>query len=209
MELRHKLAGRFIVFDGPDGGGKSTQMARLAEKLRDWQLKVTVAVDPGGTEIGNRIRRILLDYDLSKMNVRCETLLFMASRAQLVAEVINPARAAGHVVLCDRYISATCAYQGAAGHEIGQIINLGRIAVEHTWPDLTLIFNIPPDEGLKRLKRKPDAMEARSLEFHRKVHQIFCNLPSEYPGRVELIDGQGTQDEVFGRIMERLVDVDF
>lgn len=119
---RMNPAGKFIVIDGPDGSGKGVQLDRLAAAVAAAGGTVCRARDPGGTVIGDRIRHVLLDFDLSGMDKRCETLLFMASRAQLVTEVIRPALAAGQTVLCDRYISATCAYQGAAGMEPAEIV---------------------------------------------------------------------------------------
>jgi dTMP kinase len=230
-DLKNKLSGKFIVFDGPDGSGKGTQLNLLAQALQEAALEVVPAKDPGGTVIGDRIRAVLLNYDLSEMDVRCETMLFMASRAQLAGEVIEPATKAGKVVLCDRFISSTCAYQGAAGYDAHKIIELGRFAVGNTWPDLTLILDVPADEGFRRTGRKPhhagrnrkrhdsaqgtllsdahvDAMEARPLEYHRRVHKLFLSLPSEYPGRVEVIDGTGSADEVHARIMETIRRVD-
>ena len=113
-----RLGGKFIVFDGPDGSGKGTQIERLKARIEADGGACVLAKDPGGTLIGDRIRHVLLGYDLSEMNPRCETLLFMASRAQLVGEVIRPALDAGKTVLCDRFISATCAYQAAAGFPV-------------------------------------------------------------------------------------------
>ena len=231
MALKDKLAGKFIVFDGPDGSGKGTQIRLLTERLKAQGLTVAPARDPGGTEIGDRIRQVLLGYDLSKMDVRCETFLFMASRAQLVAEVIEPAVKAGHVALCDRLISATCAYQGAAGYDISRIIELGRFAVGDTWPQLTLILDVPAEEGFRRTGRKPhhagrhrkkndgdqglllqdvqtDAMEARPLEYHRKVRSLFLALPPEYPGRIEVIDATGSPEQVHASILEMIERVD-
>lgn len=232
LTLKEKLTGKFIVFDGPDGSGKGTQIRMLAERLRAEGLEVTLARDPGGTEIGDRIRNVLLGYDLSKMDVRCETFLFMASRAQLVGEVVEPAIKAGHVVLCDRFISATCAYQGAAGYDIPRIIELGRFAVGDTWPELTLILDVPSEEGFRRTGRKPhhagrnrkkqdmeqglllqdiqtDAMEARPLDYHRKVRNLFLALPEEYPGKHEVIDATGSPEQVHQTILEILERVDF
>ncbi len=231
MTLKKKLAGKFIVFDGPDGSGKGTQIRLLAEALTAEGLKVVLGKDPGGTEIGDRIRAVLLRHDLSQMDVRCEALLFMASRAQLVGEVIEPALAAGKVVLCDRFISATCAYQGAAGYDAHRIIELGRFAVGATWPQLTLIVDVPAEEGFRRTGRKPhhtgnqrlrtdasqglllddvehDAMEARPIAYHRKVRKLFLDLPSEYPGLVEVVDGHAPADEVHRRVLEVLHRVD-
>jgi dTMP kinase len=231
LTLIEKLAGRFIVFDGPDGSGKGTQIRMLAEALAARGLAIVRAVDPGGTEIGERIRAMLLRHDLSKMDVRCETLLFMASRAQLVGEVIEPALRAGKTVLCDRFISATCAYQGAAGYDIQQIIRLGTFAIGQTWPHMTVILDVPVEEGFRRTGRKPhhagqrrkgdqqqglllndvepDAMEARPIDYHRKVRKLFLDLPAEYPGRIEVVDAMHTPEEIHARILELIERVDF
>ncbi len=231
LALKDKLAGKFIVFDGPDGSGKGTQIRMLTDALAAQGVDVVRGIDPGGTEIGDRIRAVLLKHDLSKMDVRCETLLFMASRAQLVGEVVEPALKTGKVVLCDRFISATCAYQGAAGYDIARIIQLGSFAVGQTWPDLTFIIDVPVEEGFRRTGRKahhagqrrksdgrqglllddiqPDAMEARPIDYHRKVRELFLHLPAEYPGRVEVIDGTRSPEEVNTSIMELLTRVDF
>ncbi len=212
------LAAKFIVFDGPDGCGKTTQRDLLARHLREQGLDVVTCKDPGGTDIGDRIRHILLDYDLSDMAVRCEALLFMASRAQLVWQVIEPAIKQRKVVLCDRFVSATCAYQGAAGHDMQRIIELAPYAIGNTWPDLTIVLDVDVETGFERTGRKrhhagknrkrnagqhgmfddalADAMEARPLKFHRKVRQNFISLRNtptraggcEYPAPVALID---------------------
>lgn len=231
LTLKEKLTGKFIVFDGPDGSGKGTQIRMLTERLRAEGVDVTLAIDPGGTEIGDRIRKVLLGYDLSKMDVRCETFLFMASRAQLVGEVVEPAIRAGHVVLCDRFISATCAYQGAQGYDLARIVELGRYAVGDTWPQLTLIVDVPSDEGFRRTGRRAhqagrnrkkhdadqglllqdvatDAMEARPLDYHRKVRNLFLALPSDYPGKIEIIDGTPSPEQVHQSIVETLERVD-
>ncbi|NLX12818.1 MAG: dTMP kinase [Phycisphaerales bacterium] len=219
MDLIKKLAGKFIVLDGPDGSGKSTQLRMLAESLAARKIDVHTTVDPGGTEIGQRIREILLSDSLKRMDVGCETLLFMASRAQLIGEVIEPAIQAGQVVLCDRFISATCAYQGARNVKIERILDLGRYAVRETWPDLTIIIDIPAEDGLLRVQSRstctggpasqPDAMESRPLAYHQKVRELFLSLPGRYPGRVELIDGSGAPEQVHERVMEVISHVDF
>ena len=133
-DLSKKLVGKFIVIDGPDGAGKTTQAMLLAEHLRAGGLEVRLVRDPGGTAIGDRIRQILLDRTHGEMAVECELMLYMASRAQLAAEIIRPALAAGQCVLSDRYISSTIAYQGAGGANPEAIRQAGRIAVGQTWP---------------------------------------------------------------------------
>jgi len=218
-----------MVFDGPDGAGKSTQRELLAKALIAAGGQVVSCRDPGGTEIGNRIRSVLLDYDLTTMHVNCEAFLFMASRAQLIAEVIRPALAEGKAVLCDRFVTSTCAYQGAAGLNPERIIELARFAIDDCWPDLTVILDVDPVEGFERIGRRPhhagknrqrssgeatlfdgtqpDAMEARSIEFHRRVRQIFVDLQEFYPAPVVVVDGRGTVDAVHRRVLEVLAHV--
>ena len=230
--VAEKLRGKFIVLDGPEGSGKATQLEKLAAALRQAGLDVLCAKDPGGTEVGSQIRHILLRYDLSRMAPRCETLLFMASRAQLVAEVIGPALKAGKTVLCDRFISATFAYQGAIGVGAEDIRKLGDLAVGENWPDVTVVLDLPIEVGLRRVGRStekkppksvfelsgqhtmfeddlPDAMEARTLKFHRRVREVFQQLPELYPKPVVVIDASGTADEVYQRLLEALERADY
>ncbi len=206
------LAGKFIVLDGGDGAGKGTQLARLAAWIESAGGSCVCTRDPGGTVIAERIRHVLLGHDLSDMDPTCEALLFMAARAQLVAEVVRPALAAGRTVLCDRFISATCAYQVAAGYPRARVLELGRYAVGETWPDLTLVLDVPAEVGLERSGQRAlqaagaalDAMERRPLDFHRRVRELFRELPAVYPAPVVLIDGARDVDAVFGDLQEAL-----
>lgn len=218
------LDGKFIVLDGPDGSGKGTQLAKLEALVAAAGGRPVRAKDPGGTAIGDRIRHLLLDHDLSTMDPHCEALLFMASRAQLVAEVVRPALAAGATVLGDRFISATCAYQVAAGFPRDLVIQLGRLAVGDTWPHLTLILDVPPEIGFERTGRRshhtskrsaagqmamfdgaaPDAVESRPLEYHRRVRELFRELPDAYPAPAVILDGSAAPDAVFARVQEAL-----
>lgn len=145
-----RLRGKFIVFDGVEGTGKDAQIRLLGDALTAETVKFVVAHDPGGTPIGDRIRHVLLDYDLSDMDVICEAFLFMASRAQLTSQVIDPALSSMSACLCNRYISATCAYQGAAGLDPKRIVELAKFAVGNTWPHLTIVLDVPPEVGFKR-----------------------------------------------------------
>jgi dTMP kinase len=228
-----RLHGKFIVFDGVDGSGKGVQIRLLTEALTTAGIECVTTRDPGGTPIGDRIRHVLLDYDLSEMDVRCEALLFMASRAQLAGQILEPALAEGKkCLIVDRYVSATCAYQGAAGYDPKQIIKLARFAVHDTWPHLTIIIDLPVEAGFDRTGRSAagkrrdrerrrrdaqgqvrlfhdthmDAMEARPLDFHQRVRQLFLELPSYYPAPVAIVDGRGTVEEVHARVMEALAD---
>ena len=204
-EWAEKLAGKFIVVDGPDGGGKSTQIARLADWLDRQGVSVVRAHDPGGTLIGDRVREILLDPSAKEMASQCETMLYMASRAQLVAEVIRPALADGRCVLCDRFISATIAYQGAGGVEPAKILLVGEVAVGHTCPDLTIILDIDPRAGLARVKGDPDRMEAKDLAFHRRVREGFLRQAADSPDRFAIVDGAGGISEVAKRLQEKIL----
>jgi len=150
-DLSQALAGKFIVVDGPDGAGKTTQLSALRDELENRGAEVEVVIDPGTTRIGEKIRQLLLDHGNGRIGPVCETLLFMASRAQLVLERIRPALKEGKVVLCDRFVTATIAYQGACGIDPKTIIELGRVATEGLWPDLTVILQVPVDVGMERL----------------------------------------------------------
>jgi len=194
-----RLTGKFLVIDGPDGAGKSTQLALLAERLEAAGVGVRVVRDPGGTAIGAKIRKILLDRANAPMAVACELMLYMASRAQLAEEVIRPALAAGQCVLCDRYISSTVAYQGAGGID-GKIVHrAGRIAVGETWPDLTVLLDLPSDEGLSRTG-EPDRMEAKGSAFHRRVRELFLLQAREDPARFTVVDAAGSVEAVGARV---------
>jgi dTMP kinase len=218
-----KLRGKFIVFDGVDGAGKGSQIQLLAKAMEE--VGVVTARDPGGTVIGDRIRHVLLDYDLSQMDPRCEALLFMASRAQLMREVIEPALAEGKAVICDRFVSATCAYQGAAGLDPKNVIELARFAIGTNWPHATVVLDVPPEVGFERTghkakskRRAPDvtgqvrlfhdthadAMESRPLAFHERVRKMFLELQTYYPSPVAVIDAAASHEEVHGRVLEAL-----
>jgi len=204
--LENKLAGKFIVLDGPDGCGKTTQVKLLADYLKGKGVKVVKTHDPGGTAIGDKIRK-LVKYGSKGIDVRTEVMLFMASRAQLAADVIEPALKRAETVLCDRYISSTCAYQGASGYSIEKILELGRLAVGDTWPDLTVVLDLPPENGRERTgvtrgkklegdyeqnhffdSPTADIFDLRTLDYHRKVRRAFLNLEGIYPGIVKIID---------------------
>ena len=223
--MKDKFSGKFIVLDGPDGCGKTVQLELLAAYLKNQGCPVVQTADPGGTKIGNQISRLLKYDSQGSMDVHTEAMLFMASRAQLVAEVIKPALEQGKTVLCDRFISSTCAYQGSSGYPVEKIIDLGKFAVGEFWPNLTIIIDIPVKEGLERTGRKPyqktkvnhedaeqgylfknvvvDRFDSRPLEYHGKVRKEFLRLTKYYPGIVKIVDGsQGDIETIHKRITE-------
>jgi dTMP kinase len=192
-----QLAGRFLVFDGPDGSGKSTQFSRFSARCRAAGVEVCEAREPGGTPIGEQIRRILLDPANHSMSVRCEMLLYMASRAQLVEETVRPALAAGKLVLADRFVSATLAYQGTAGGlDRDEILDVGRVALGSIWPDLTVIFDVDEHVAAGRLDPTLDRMEQKGAAFHRGVRQGFLAQAAADPARHLVIDASADPDTV-------------
>jgi dTMP kinase len=211
-----QLAGRFVVFDGPDGSGKSTQFARFAAWCREQGMRVTEVREPGGTTIGEQIRTILLDPRNDEMELRCEMLLYMASRAQLVARRIRPALAAGEFVLADRFISSTLAYQGAAGGLAREeILRVGHVAVGDCWPHLTVIFDVDEATASRRLvggaskRARPtsqlglfaDRMEQQGAEYRRRVREGYLYEAGVAPERYAVIDATKEPDAVFAALI--------
>jgi dTMP kinase len=195
------LRGRFLVFDGPDGSGKSTQISLFTAFLRRAGLPVTVLREPGGSVIGEQIRALLLNPAHQGMDLRCEMLLYMASRAQVVAEIIAPALARGELVLADRFISSTLAYQGAAGGlPLADIEAVGRIAVGDTRPDLVVIFDADEEVAAKRLSATPDRMELKGKQFQRVVRQGYLDQVRADPAHYLLIDATPDADTVFASL---------
>lgn len=178
--MKNLLKGKFIVLDGPDGCGKSTQAKMLGKWVQDNQVEVISFRDPGTTVIGEKIREILLDPAHEEMNTRCELLLYMAARAQLYTEAIAPALEQGKCVILDRWLSSTCAYQGyAGGFGIQKVINLASDSLERVWPDITIVLDISLEDAKARLNTNLDRMELKSSDYHQKVRQGFLELAKE------------------------------
>lgn len=199
------LAGRFVVFDGPDGSGKTTQFQRFAAATREAGIAVCEVREPGGTIIGERIRQILLDPALDMMDVRCEMMLYMASRSQLVAERVRPARQRGQLVLADRFISSTLAYQGAAGGvPPADILAVGNVAIGDDQPDLVLIFDVDPDTAAHRLNPLLDRIEQRGSDYHARVRQGFLDQAEQDPTRHVVVDARDDIETVFQRTRDAI-----
>ena len=178
----------FISLDGLDGAGKSTQCRLLADWLRGRGLDVVECADPGGTEVGDVLRQLLLDHR-GHMTVSCEALLFMASRAQLVAEVIGPALAAGKAVICDRFLLANVVYQGyAGGLDPQKLWDIGLFAIGGLQPDVTFVLDLPLEAAQARRKSSADRMERRDGAFFAKVREGFLAEARRRPDRIHMID---------------------
>jgi dTMP kinase len=215
----HKLRGRLIVFDGPDGSGKTTQCKRFAALVESAGVRVCHVREPGGTAIGEQIRKVLLDPNNQGMDLRCEMLLYMASRAQLAAERIGPALAEGQFVLADRFVSSTVAYQGAAGGlGIQDILSVAQVAIGDLRPDLTVIFDVDEKTAANRLSGTPrgrqasplqptlftDRMEHKGQAQHRAIRHSYLEQARNDPDHHLVIDASGDEQTVFDDLLRAL-----
>jgi dTMP kinase len=202
--------GRFIALDGPDGGGKTTQAARLAGWLRDRGFEVVICRDPGGTALGERLRKILLDRATVELSLRAEMLLYMTSRAELVEERIRPALEAGKVVVTDRFLLANIVYQGdAGGLPVAEVARVGQVATGALLPDLTLVLDIAPQAARDRVGKARDRIEERPGDYHERVRDGFLRAARAagerggcpyYPAPIVVIDAAADPETVFARI---------
>ena len=197
--------GFFISFEGPDGAGKSTQIEFLKEYLEDRGLEYIFTREPGGTKISEKIREMLLDKENSDMTARTEALLYAASRAQLVEKVIEPALKEGKIVVSDRYIDSSIAYQGF-GRDLGpKVTEINKFAVNELEPDLTFLMMISPDDVKERLDQDNlDRLESEDLEFKKKVLEGFESVAEEYRFRVRVIDATLSKEEIRDSIIKEV-----
>jgi dTMP kinase len=196
--------GAFVTFEGPDGGGKSTQIARLADRLAALGHEVVRTREPGGTIVGERVRTVLLDPALADLMPETETLLFCAARAELVMRVIRPALERGAIVLCDRFVDATLAYQGAGrGLPMARLDGIIAFATGGLRPDMTLLLDLPVADGLARRYRDDgqwNRLDGASRAFHERVRQGYHRLAAAEPERWRIVDASGPVDEVAAAI---------
>jgi len=205
------MKGLFITFEGLDGSGKTTQIKLLHDFLRGEGLDIIVTREPGGTEIGDRIRDILLSKKHAGMNYRTEALLFLASRAELVSKTIIPALEKGRVVICDRFFDSTVAYQGIArglGEE--QILNMSLWATEGLIPDITFLLSVKVsmgDERIKIINRKRDRIEVEKDLFKEKIYQGYLKIAQKNRDRFVILNGGDDIQIVFDKIKDKVLGV--
>ena len=199
--MTDKLAGRFIVLDGPDGCGKSTQARLLAVWIESQGVEVVGFRDPGDTAVGEKIREILLDPEHVALCARSEVLLYMAARAQLWQEKLGAALAAGKCVVMDRWVSSTCAYQGyAGGFGIENVVEIGGRCLERVWPDVTIVLDVDLATAATRMDRQLDRMEQKGDEYHEEGRAGFLELVRIYD-MVVRVDAKEPVEQVHAEIV--------
>lgn len=206
MDAGEKARGFFVTFEGPEGGGKSTQIHRLASTLATEGFTVWTTREPGGTPLGERIRPLLLGPRSGALSPLSETLLFTAARAQLVAEVIRPRLLRGEVVLCDRFIDSTLAYQGyGRGLDLAFLSRLQEEATGGLRPPLTLLLTLPVQVGLSRIPiTSQDRLDREEPAFHARVHDGYLHLAASDPDRWRQVDASASPDVVAATILEHV-----
>ena len=204
------MRGKFITFEGPEGGGKSTQVQTLAEWLRKQGKKVVVTREPGGTRMSELIRALVRDEMEDPPVTRCEVLLFLAARAQVVSQVIRPALARGEWVVCDRFADSTFAYQGyGRGIDVQLLKNFNDFVTEGLVPDLTILLDVPPEVSRTRLAARQastadtgDRIEAAGEMFHRRLREGFLDLAKAEPKRFTVIDASKSVEKVAAAVQK-------
>lgn len=189
----------FITLEGPEGSGKTTAIEEAVKKLQEMGYEIVRTREPGGTPISEEIRNVILDKANTKMDARTEALLYAASRRQHLVEKVWPSLKEGKIVICDRYLDSSLAYQGGArGLGIDEVLNINLFATENTWPDLTLLFDIDPEIGLKRISsnsnREVNRLDLEKLEFHKKVRQTFLDLAKRFSDRYIVINANQSKE---------------
>ncbi|MBT2679166.1 dTMP kinase [Bacillus sp. ISL-35] len=194
--------GIFITVEGPDGSGKTTIIQMLAEKLEKEGYEIVATREPGGIEIAEQIRQVILDPENTAMDPRTEALLYAAARRQHLAEKVKPALEKGKIVLCDRFVDSSLAYQGhARGLGIDEVYSINQFAIESMMPKMTLYFDVAPEVGLERINknkgREVNRLDLEKLEFHQKVRKGYMMLAERFPDRIVTIDASKELDAVF------------
>ena len=205
MTIPDTTPGLFVVFEGGDGVGKSTQVVELVSRLRNRRIEPVVTRQPGGTPIGEKLRELLLDPGHPELTARTEALVYAADKAQHVEEVILPALAHGKVVVCDRYVDSMIAYQGA-----GRVLDLAEVEQVARWatgglrPDLTVLLDIDPAEAVANI-RQQDRLEAAGLDFHRRAREHFLRLAGEDPERYLVLGARESRENIAEKVAEKVL----
>ena len=201
------MRGKFITFEGCDGCGKSTQLKKLSEYLTEKGIAHIFTREPGGGKISEQIREILLSGKNGEMTDECEALLYAAARAQHLQDRVEPALSEGKLVICDRYIHSSYAYQGyARGLGLDLVKKVNAYAEEKYMPDLTIFINLSPEDAFKRKKGadENDRLEQAGLAFHQRVYEGYLDLAKKDPEHIVTVDGKGTPEQIFVEVLQAL-----
>ena len=202
---------RFITFEGGEGAGKSTQVELLAGRLRAYGHEVVTTREPGGSPDAEKLREVLLSGKAKEFGAFAETALFSAARIDHLRTTINPALSRGAWVLCDRFLDSTRAYQGALGNLDPRVLRaLERVVVGETMPGLTFMFDLPPEEGLRRARMRsrghaPDRFESEEIDYHRSLRQAFLDIAASEPDRIRVVDSLMTADRVADAVWTEVI----
>ena len=197
----------FVTFEGPEGSGKTTAAKRVVEELEKRGYQCLLTREPGGSEIAEQIRNVLLDKNNTLMDRRTEALLYAASRRQHLIEKVLPALQEGKIVICDRYVDSSLAYQGHARNiGIDEVLSINSFAIDGKMPDLTIFFDLDEETGLRRInidkKREVNRLDLEKLDFHKKVYEGYKILVDRYPERIKSIDASKSVEEVSNSVLE-------
>lgn len=204
------MNGKLIVFEGPDGSGKTTILKKVNEKLTDEGYKLTLVREPGGTDISEKIREIIIDNDNINMAAKTESLLFAASRAQLVEEKLRPALANGEIILCDRFVLSSLLYQGVGrGLGVDEVKAINDFAIGDIKPDLTIFFNIDYKTALlrKRANFSADRLENEDFDFHKIIFDAYLDIADRYKDDIKQVDATRSIEEVSTDVLKLIKDL--
>jgi dTMP kinase len=203
--MEKRMKGKFITIEGPDGAGKSTQTENLSEFLREKGYKVIVTREPGGTDISEKVREILLDRNNIEMDFKTEVLLYAASRAQLLAEKIKKYIESGYIVISDRFVDSSIAYQGYGRNiDLEYVKTINYNTIKDCIPDLTILLDLPVEEGLKRIKKENllDRLESEKIDFHYRVREGFLKIADLEKDRFRVINAADDYDTIYKNVIK-------
>lgn len=202
------MKGKFITLEGPDGSGKTTVSLKVVSYLKDKGYKVMLTREPGGVDIAEQIRNVILDKNNTAMDAKTEALLYAAARRQHLVEKVLPALNQGYIVICDRFVDSSLAYQGVGRHlGIDKVYAMNLFAIEDIMPDKTIFFDIDYMLGLERIKRnerESDRLDNDSLDFHRQVYEGYLQICEKYPDRIVKIDASLALNEVVDQVIREI-----
>lgn len=202
-----KSMGLFVTMEGPEGSGKTTVAKKVVQRLKEEGFSVLYTREPGGVEIAEKIRDIILDVHHTNLDVRSEALLYAASRRQHLVEKVLPALENDMIVICDRFIDSSLAYQGYARNiGIDEVYAINQFAIGNHWPDLTILLDIDPQVGIQRImnerQNEVNRLDLEGMAFHQKVHEGYQILKEKYASRFSIVDGNQNPEKVFSDVYD-------